>query len=110
MQEALRDVNPEGAAFNRNDDYHEQEQVQTEMEPRTEEAGTATEEGSSKVLNRMWDDDRFFTRQQETEKGQSKRWRSIDTGSELLNADQKAKRSNTHRLDPINFCTISTYH
>lgn len=28
MQEALRDVNPEGAAFNRNDDYHEQEQVQ----------------------------------------------------------------------------------
>mmetsp|Transcript_37146 Transcript_37146/g.48852 ORF Transcript_37146/g.48852 Transcript_37146/m.48852 type:complete len:108 (+) Transcript_37146:130-453(+) len=107
MQEALNSVNLEP---NDGGDYFEQEPVTTEKEHRTEEIGTGTER-SSKVLNRMWDDEKFFTRQETDHvKGHSRRFHSLDAGSADVMAQKKGKGAHQHRLDPLNFCTMSTYH
>ena len=76
--------------------------------PETETQKDELPERSSFGLTRVWEDEKLFTKLDPDER--QKRHRRFNTIDLDSSSSQKRKKGHHHRLDPLQFCTISTYH
>ena len=72
-------------------------------------AKTDTPERGSRVLNKVWENEEFFTKrdQENIDGGTRNRFRSL----EPTNSNKKRKQAlHDHRIDPAQFSTMNTFH